>query len=402
MLRKSIIALGLLLMSNLFFFAKGNTFAQVKETVHSYSMWAGYYSNSFARHVGKDLEKLTRPFSSDEASQITERFKLFAHSLALAPLSIFGLPLSLVFFSMASSTSDSRLEVISPENEPAIPANPKQITLMSLNSCFQEGPFAPLTGGVVAPFEPAGNHATRIAAVADWVASSEVGPNQTSPDVLVGQEFHDLKAQNAFVEEMKKQGYSYFILDRAPHPVFNNSGLFVASKRKLGQVAFIPFPIEDREGLAKGTQQGALVFSVLDDKEQPIVRIINTHLNYGEGPENQEARNRQLKNHIVPLFSDTSTPSVLVGDFNFDTSPPLAKEGAGLKGYINVFEGMDTCSNEGKILLRGKKGPPELEKIDVLFANSHAMRISHVQVEKLEVNGTLLTDHFSLSATIDA
>lgn len=405
MLRKSIIAFGLLLMSNLVFLSNKKMMTQIKEAVHSHSMWAGYHANHFAQRLGKDLEKLTRPFASNQTSSflnITEKIKRSAHVLSMAPLSLFGIPLSLLFFSLATSTSDSRLEVIAPDDETPLPPQSKQLTLMSLNSCFQEGPFAPLTGGVASPFEPAGNHPTRIGAIADWVASSQLGPNQTSPDVLVGQEFHDLKAQDAFVEEMKNQGYRYFILDRAPHPLLNNSGLFVASKRELGQVTFIPFAIEDRAGLAKGTQQGALMFNILDDQKQPIVRIINTHLNYGDGPENQDARNRQLKKHILPLFSDVSTPSILVGDFNFDTSIPALKEAAGLKGYVNAVEGMATCTDEGKILLQGKEEPPTLEKIDALFANSHALRISWVQVEKLEVNGTLLTDHFSLSATIEA
>jgi endonuclease/exonuclease/phosphatase family metal-dependent hydrolase len=408
MLRKFLFALFLLTLTPIIFLSNSGVLMGIRETISSHSMWAGYASNHFAREFGKDIERMTRPFKYNQPGfaptapqEFAERLKRSFHVMICAPLSLLGIPLSFLFFSIASLTAESRLEIKKTDQPPPRPINEREVTIMSINSCFQEGPFAPLTGGIVPPLEPVGNDASRVAALAHQIATSKMGSAQSSPDILVGQEFHDLKSQDIFVKEMQKHGYNYFILDRAPHPVLNNSGLFVASKRELGQISFIPFPIEDRNGLAKGTQQGAIAFSVLDHQKQSLLRIFNTHLNYGDGPENQEARNRQLKKHIIPQFRNSDVPSILVGDFNFDTADPSIKKAAGLDGYTNVIEGQITCSDEGKILLRGKTTPPELEKIDALIANSQAVNISQIQIEKLEANGTLLSDHFSIRATIE-
>lgn len=366
----------------------------LKKQFHSSAMWAGYHLNHFARELGKDIEKLSRPLSHN-LDFFPERLKNVAHLLTAPPLAVAGLPLSLFFFTLAAAT-DSRLEIIQPETQVSQVFG-KTFSLMSLNSCFQEGPFAPLTGGMTSPFEPVGNYPTRISAVADWIGSS-----QTSPDIFVGQEFYDIRIQDAFVEELKKQGYHYFILDRAPHPVLFNSGLFVASKRELGDISFIPFALEDRQGVAKFSQQGAVVFHILDEKKRPVLRVINTHLNYGEGQENQEARNLQLKKYLLPLLSESTIPSLLVGDLNFDTTDLSVKQAAGLEGYVNVFEGKITSTDEGKIALRGKQDPIALEKIDGLIIDPAAVYISQARVDRVEMDGILLSDHFSLSATIQS
>lgn len=358
------------------------------------AMWAGYYSNHFARALGRDYERISRPLKCAEHDyqptpwqEIAERVGCLVRMSIFVPLSLLALPCSIFFYAISYFTNAQRLEIIEPETKCAESLRDRQVSVMSLNACLQEGPFAPLTGGVVPPFAPVGNHPSRIAALARCI---------TSPDVFVGQEFHDLSAQDAFVEELKKQGYRYFIIDRAPHPICVNSGLFVASKRALSDISFIPYPFKDRVGLAKGTQQGVLAFSVLGSQGKRVLSILNTHLNYGSGAENQAARNRQLRNHAIPHFRKRH-PSLLIGDFNFDTSSPLAKSASGLRGFVNVCEGQVTCTDEGKAHLRGRKGPPDLEKIDAVIANS--VRITNVNIRKLQEGGSLLSDHYAVHCT---
>lgn len=378
----------------------------LKEGLKTACIWSGYQANHFTRKLGRDIERVTRPFKYGEKGycetpfqELTERIKRVTHSLICLPASILGVPLSILFSSIANSMTDLSIQVIYPENEIGKSHTEKQISIISLNSCFQEGPFAPITGGVVPPFDPVGKHPSRVAAVAHWIGSLKVGPNNSSPDVFLGQEIHDLNAQTAFIEELKKLGYCYFIVDRTPHPVFMNSGLFVASKKKIGNVSFISFPFKDRAGLAMGSKQGALCFSILDENNKEVLRIFNTQLNYGYGPDCQAARNRQLA-HIIPHLNNSKIPTILAGDLNFDTSGETKKD-AGLEGFTNIYEGKITCTSEGTLLLRGAAGEPEFETIDGIVTNHQDIQFSDVKIEKLELEGYLLSDHYALEAIID-
>lgn len=266
---------------------------------------------------------------------------------------------------------------------------------MSLNVCFQD-PWAPLTGGVVQPFEPLDHHQTRIAAIVAAIATED-------PHVFLGQEFDNLGAQDRCIDLLKGKGYSYFLRDLGSNdPLRNHSGLFVASKVPFQHVELISYPDEDRSGLAKWSNQGALTISL--SLQDGILNIINTHLNYGEGEKNQEARNRQLSRHIAPLLQQKNT--ILVGDLNFSTAlVPLDK--VGLSGYFNAIENETTCTDAGKHTLRGKSLMPNnrpctecKEQIDGLIYNSKEIALSEVHIKPLTAHEQLLSDHYATVATV--
>ncbi len=277
-----------------------DTVAQIQDGLH----WSGYYSNHFGRKLGRDLEWTTRPNVSS-----VQKATRYASIVISAPLAIAGIPFQMAFNFLASKMPGSRLRII--QESPTVQLSSQTITVASLNACFMEGLFAPVTGGVVSPFEEAGRHASRIKAVAEWIGTQKIGPGKSSPDVFVGQEFHDLKTIQAFIAEMKQYGYTTFIYDRAPHVLCLTSGLLIASKCKLTEINFTPFLLKDRTGKARAMQLGALSATVLNHHDKPLVRIFNTHLNCG-GNEVQFARNNQLKNLLSFLYRNLDLPSSVI------------------------------------------------------------------------------------------
>jgi endonuclease/exonuclease/phosphatase family metal-dependent hydrolase len=358
-------------------------------------MWAGYYSNYFARSLGRDCERITRPFKPGEegfaktaCAEVTERVTRAVKAAACVVPAVVGCVFCVVFLGLSVLLGKERLEYY--EDRSVLPpvAEGRQITVLSVNGCMQEGCFAPITGGVVPPFDPVGRYPTRIAGLAHRTGIRKI-------DVLIGQEFHDLSAQDAFVAEKKKYGFRYFLIDRGPHPVYMNSGTIVASRIPIKRARFVPYPWEDRAGLAKGTLQGAIQFTV--EKNGRMLTLFNTHLNYGD--ENQAARNRQLKNHVMPLFRSETHPALIGGDLNFDTSVDGVKRAAGIEGLVNAAEGQVTCTSEGELHLRGRKGPAVLERIDAILA-SPDLPFSQLSVEPLKEGDLLLSDHYTVQATV--
>jgi endonuclease/exonuclease/phosphatase family metal-dependent hydrolase len=310
-------------------------------------------------------------------------------SIALsAPLAFTALPVHMALTFLASCVPVQRIRVVQ-YNPTGSSSN--TLTIATFNACLMEGLFAPTTGGVVPPFDPAGGHQTRVEAIAERIGKQ-------GPDVFVGQEFYDLRGIREFIKEMKRYGYTSFAYDPSPHLLCLNSGLFVASKRKISNVTFNPFILRDRAGKAKFNRMGTLAFTVLDAQDKPLVRIYNAHLN-APAPNAQAARNKQLQNYILPEFSDTTIPSILLGDLNFDTAQ--FKQESGLANYVNAFEGQVTCTNEGKRTLRRRNGPLVLEKVDGVFANSNRIRLANPRAEPLRERGELLSDHYLLTVTAE-
>jgi len=370
-------------------------------SIYATMLWAGYYANDGLRKVGRDYERITRPlkwnehgFAETKNGEIYERLKRACQSLPVVPFAIAGAPFSCLFLGLANYFQESRLKVFQTDIPNNPPERERQVRILSLNGCLLESAYSPYCG-VVPPFDPVGRYQTRVAAMAHWIATREI-----SPDVFVGQEFQDYRSQEAFVIEMRKYGFCYFILDRAPHPLFVHSGLMVASKRPIGDVSFLEYPYSDRIDRFVIVQQGAIQFTLKDANQKAIMRIINTHLNCGDGERVQEVRARQLQREVVPLFREGSLPTVLIGDFNFDTANASFKRSAGLEGYTNVCEGHQTWTNEGEHHLRGRQDPVQTENVDAILSNDLTkLSLTNPRVEKATTDNCLITDHSAVSAT---
>lgn len=358
--------------------------------------YMGYYTNGCARASARSIERLTRPMPQGNGYW-TEGAQRVKHALS----SLFSIPLAAVLFLpafssyvLAACVGSGRFELIEPKSTVDF-WKEKFIKIMSLNACLQD-PWSPLTGGVVPPFEPVGDCPSRIAAVVNEIAKE-------APALFLGQEFENLGAQDKFIQLMKAKGYHYFLRDLGSNePVRNSSGLFVASKVPLNNIKFIPYPAKDRAGLAKWSGQGALTFTISIQGQD--LRLVNVHLNYGEGKENQEARNRQLTHHVAPLL--VNGRSMLFGDLNFNTAT-IGLDNLGLIGFRNSLEGNVTCTDYGKHTLRGKSYNPGgkpctdcAEKIDGLIYNAKWIQSLESCAKQLALNNQLLSDHSAIVATI--
>lgn len=358
--------------------------------------YMGYYANTFARMSFRSIEQLTRKTSerNEHWNERGARVKQVCATVVSIPFTLVLFIPAVFCYVLSGCVGRGRFELIESKSSSEFWEG-RSIKVMSLNACFQD-PWSPLTGGVVTPFEPVADFPSRIAAVVDAITTE-------NPDVFLGQEFENLDTQNKCIQLMQKKGYRYFLRDLGSnHPVCNNSGLFVASKIPLKDIKFVPYPPEARTGLAKWSAQGTLMITVcLNGKD---IRLINVHLNYGRSEENQEGRNRQLKNYVVPLLKKGN--AALFGDLNFNTASVDAKI-TGLVGFTNAMEGQVTCTDEGKHTLRGKSMTPRgkrcggcEEQIDGLIYNKDKIQVLESHIKQLRRGGQLLSDHSAIIATI--
>jgi endonuclease/exonuclease/phosphatase family metal-dependent hydrolase len=359
--------------------------------------YAGYYANEFARASFRSIERLTHTMPQGDSywKEVGERIKGVVSTFFSLPLAALFLIPSFACYSLAAFLGSERFDLIQPES--AAPFwQERSIKVMSLNTCFQD-PWSPLTGGVVTPFEPVGDSLSRVASIVNAIA-------QENPAIFLGQEFENIDAQDESIRLLKEKGYHYFLRDLGSNdPIRNSSGLFVASKIPIENPQFVPYPAEDKAGLSKLSGQGALTFTV-STLNGPL-RLVNVHLNYGNEAADQEARNRQLKNHVIPLLN--RGPSALFGDLNFDTSK-VDRAASGLGEFVNELEGRTTCTDAGKHALRGKSLQPDGkdcedcdERIDGLIYKREEVRISDLDLKPLVYQGQLLSDHYATITNLE-
>lgn len=361
--------------------------------IQKFFCYAGFHCNHLLRQSTRNIERLTRPMPQGPQAyrkECLERIQRVALTVLSLPFTLPSAALGLICYSLASCLGKGRFERI--EIPSCCPVSlPESIRLFSNNTCFQD-PWSPLTGGMETPFTKNEQGTTRIE---DYAQSFEEGV-----DYYQGQEYDVLSAQDALIEQLSAKGFRYFIRDLVGgNPICNSSGLFVASKFPFLEEQFIAYPLKDRAGLAKGSSQGALVVK-MQLASGKVLTLINTHLNYGEGEENQQARNRQLKTHILPHLRQGA--AVLAGDLNFDTTRVSPKE-SGLEGFENAIAGKVSCSDEGKHSLRGKKKQScsDCEEIaDGLIYDPQTVQVTEVRVQPIRKEGRLLTDHFGVFAKL--
>ena len=362
----------------------------------SFTYW-GYYANTFARRVVRTIECLTRPTPLEKRTwgDVVERVKTVASACLSSVLAVaLSIP-ALACYAIAACVGGGRLEFIRPQ-EAADFWGERSVKVMSWNVCFQD-PWAPFTGGVVPPFEPVAEGVSRIAAIVNAIA-------QENPAIFMGQEFENLGAQDEFIHLMQGKGFSYFVRDLGSHaPVRNNSGLLIASRVPLEGVQFAPYLLDDREGLAKWSEQGALAVNI--SVEGHDIRLVNLHLNYGSGGQNQAARNRQLVRYALPMIRGEN--GALFGDLNFNTAA-VDRKSAGLEGLVNALEGRVTCTDEGKHTLRGKSRSPNgqpcedcEERIDGLIYDPSRIKVLQCATTAMRLNGQLLSDHYATIAELE-
>ena len=151
----------------------------------------------------------------------------------------------------------------------------RKITLLSWNVCFLGGGYSISEGGVF-PWRE------RI----DRIIQKNLEPQEDSkksPDVVCLYETFDTSAAFHIVKRLKKEGYNHIFWNIGPKTFGVSSGILVASRFKIINPEFTPFPLDTLVGRTKGTTKGVFSFDV-EYKKDTYAKIFSTHLQHSELP----------------------------------------------------------------------------------------------------------------------
>lgn len=194
------------------------------------------------------------------------------------------------------------------EGEKILPPD-RSFTLLSWNICGPPGGNSISSGGVV-PI------AFRIE---DLIRKID----EKNADVNCIYEVFDINMSAYICERLKEKGYVDFYYHIGPKALGVSSGILVASKYKIDNPEFTPFPEESLVGTTKYACKGVFTFD-LESCGQHFARLFTTHLQQSylpQFPTEEEVVSRREQMRIIVDKVNTVRRDrciVLTGDFNLD------------------------------------------------------------------------------------
>jgi len=181
-------------------------------------------------------------------------------------------------------------------------------SLLSWNLCGPGGGY-PITDGGVLPL------ADRIEKIVGRIVELDA-------DVNCFYEVFDIQAEDFLLEKLKGRGYSHFYSHFGARGVGVPAGLFVASKFRIQNPEFTPFPQEMLIGRTKNFAKGVFRFD-LESRGKCFARIFATHLQHSEEPafpttEEVEARRKQMQLIVDRIHTVRDRCILVTGDLNSD------------------------------------------------------------------------------------
>lgn len=194
-------------------------------------------------------------------------------------------------------------------NGPETSLSNNQFTLHSQNICCVPGGYAITNGGVM-PWR------FRINAIVDQI-------KETNADVVSLYEIFDSEAGKVLYSKLKDQ-YAHFYINIGAQGIGVSSGFFVASKFKIDNPEFTPFPKEILYGRAKNSNKGVFAFD-LQSQNRNFARLFVTHLQHSEAsqfpiPSEAAAREKQMKLIAEKVTQVQNKIAILTGDLNMGES----------------------------------------------------------------------------------
>ena len=216
------------------------------------------------------------------------------------------------------------------------------ISIYSLNCCFIGG-GEPLKHGGIQSWP------NRIDPLMERIERED-------PDVLCLAEIYDLKAANTLMNKLENK-YAHFYYNIGAQVIGANSGMFVASKYKIDDPKFCPFPNKTLLDEGKFVKKGLFSFS-LTDQNNKVANINFTHLQHSQDDEHPktteiEARAKQTDFILDNIHKDLdpSIPTILTGDLNIGKKEYKSSQ-LDKHFYNNYFEddqNIGTCIRDGFI-----------------------------------------------------
>ncbi len=143
-------------------------------------------------------------------------------------------------------------------------------------------------------------------------------------DVVCLYETFDTKAAFLISERLKEAGYHFGYFNIGSRALGVSSGLMVASKYKIVDPEFTPFPKDTLLGVSKFSSKGFFTFS-LASRKAPFARIITTHLQHSETaqhPTLEECGARRLEMDLIRAKAldaqSEHLATVVTGDLNLN------------------------------------------------------------------------------------
>lgn len=239
--------------------------------------------------------------------------------------------------------------------------------LLTLNACM-------LWGGLPIPLGGMRSPNARIAELSKKILTE-------NPDIIVMQEMAYDPSYRLY--HQLKDHYAHFFVRIGPNPPLMESGLFVASKYKVLNAGFIPFPGQ------LGINRGAFWI------ETPNSFVFTTHLEFGDEKTGREKRKAQLE-LIMKQIEECKKQKTcyLMGDLNLDRSKtdeyfalgiPEKFHDPYLAKYPKISEESSTCTNAIETYVLGKSPPQDPWELDdyALLAKKEHDRID-LQVELMQ------------------
>ena len=190
----------------------------------------------------------------------------------------------------------------------------RKITLLSWNVCFLGGGYSISEGGVF-PWRD------RIDRIIQKILMPQED-SKKSPDVVCLYETFDTSAAFHIVERLKKEGYNHIFWNIGPKTTGVSSGILVASRFKIINPEFSPFPLDTLVGRTKGTTKGVFSFD-LEYKKDTYAKIFSTHLQHSELPkfptiDETIARESQMRLIMDQVDKIKNQSVIITGDLNLD------------------------------------------------------------------------------------
>lgn len=189
-------------------------------------------------------------------------------------------------------------------------------SLLSWNICCPAGGYSISDGGVM-PWS------FRIDKILAKITEQDI-------DVISLYEVFDT-ASGFYLYEKLREKYAHFYFNIGPRAIGPSSGIFIASKAKITNPEFTPFPKHMLVGRTKNSEKGVFSFNIQTKKGN--VKIYTTHLQHSEEPqyptdEEVWARGKEMK-LIVDKVGQEVGSVILTGDLNLDNKEYAQSSWAG-------------------------------------------------------------------------
>lgn len=189
------------------------------------------------------------------------------------------------------------------DSEKRLPQD-RSFTLLSWNICGPAGGFSISDGGVM-PW---------TFRIDDLIRTIE----EKNADVNCFYEVFDINMGQYICRRLQEKGYNDFYFHIGPKAIGVSSGILVASKYRINNPEFTPFPEETLVGRTKRACKGVFAFDIGN-----FARIFSTHLQHSHLPQypiaaEVEARKEQMKIIVDKVNAVRNRCVVVTGDLNFD------------------------------------------------------------------------------------